>query len=591
MKNTKIYSLMLGLLAVMCVPSCDVLDEVPDNRTEIDDAEKVALLLTTAYPKATPALICELSGDNYVDDNLVVTATNNSAYEAFHDELYQWKDVTNYAIGQDDTPYQVWEAYYGGIANCNSAIAAMKEMCPGIEDAKPEDIPTLYPEVAASWGEAHALRAYMHFILLNVFAESYKDPSQADMGIPYVTEPEVKVNVDYSTSEFRHTVPQTYDLIEKDLIVGMHCIQDESYQVKVYHFSRNTAYAFAARFYLYKRDWQKAAAYADMVLGANPSGMLRPWATINPNTINSRLNDYNSSTANCNLLIQDTYSLQDRMLSACRYAMNTGGVVTDNNGDTWEIPNTQSLLLNGGGPNWSSYMPCFEGHLFIFGGQQYGIWLFRIYEYFEYTDKIAGIGYVHILYQPFTADETLLCRAEAKLYLGDVEGAISDLEYWTRARMVKDPLTLDKIKNKYNRSKKNEFVNTMHPEQVGFQPQDVFLGENGDAEKQAVLDCILHFRRIETMYEGTRWFDIKRYGMTIYHHWRQPGEDVAYTDSITYNDKRRVIEVPNLVITAGYPAIRGEGNGQQNGSFYGIPTRKPKTNTVIAQPTKFIPTK
>lgn len=571
MKNSKIYTLMLALLAAMSIQSCDQLDEVPDNRTEIDDPDKVALLLTTAYPKSTPALVCELSADNYVDDNIVVAATNNSAYEPFHDELYQWKDVTNYAIGQSDTPYQVWEEYYAGIAGCNSAIAAMEEM-----SADPANDPAL----RASWGEAHALRAYLHFTLLNVFGESYKGPDQTDMGIPYVMEPEKKVDVDYSTSKFRHTVPETYDLIEKDMLIGIECIQDESYQVKVYHFSRNTAYAFAARFYLYKRDWQKVVKYADLALGTNPSGMLRSWATINPNTINSRLNDYNSSKANCNFLIQDTYSLQDRMLSACRYAMNNGGKFTDDNGRTWEVPSTQKILLNGGGPNWSGYMPCFPSHLFIFGGQQYGIWLFRIYEYFEYTDKIAGIGYVHILYQPFTADETLLCRAEAQLYLGNVDAAITDLQYWTAARMVPDELTLDKIKTKYNRSKSNEFVNKMEPEKVGFAANDIF-GAN-DVDKQAVLDCILHFRRIETMYEGTRWFDIKRYGMTIYHHWRQPGEDVTYTDSITATDPRRVIEVPSLVITAGYPSMRDPNNGQQGSWGYGIPTTKPEKKTELS---------
>ena len=43
-------------------------------------------------------------------------------------KAYQWKDITNYNTGEQDTPYQVWEAYYAGIAVANHAIKAMKEM-------------------------------------------------------------------------------------------------------------------------------------------------------------------------------------------------------------------------------------------------------------------------------------------------------------------------------------------------------------------------------------------------------------------------------------------------------------------------------
>ena len=85
MMNIKdIKTFLLAALTVSCfsvlLTSCDdKLDEVPDNRTEIDTPEKVRKLLTSGYPLASPALICELSGDNLVDDNVVVNATHNDA--------------------------------------------------------------------------------------------------------------------------------------------------------------------------------------------------------------------------------------------------------------------------------------------------------------------------------------------------------------------------------------------------------------------------------------------------------------------------------------------------------------------------------
>lgn len=572
--TNRVFGALVGCALCAVLPSCtDKLDEVPDNRTFIDNPQKVQKLLTSAYPVATPAVICELSGDNYVDDNVVVPATHNSAYDQFHDEAYKWDDIENYSINADDTPYQVWEANYAGISVCNHAIEAMKEM---------SDDPAHDPELSHSWGEAHVLRAYLHFVLVNVFAEAYKNDnlSAQDKGIPYVTEPETVVQVDYSTSDYLHNVKETYDLIEKDILEGIDLIDDSKYKVPAYHFNRNAANAFAARFYLFKREYEKCLHYADLALGKTPS--LREWSKINQNTIDSRLNDYNDETASWNYLIQSTYSLQDRMLSACRYATNDGTIFTAN-GQKWRVPSTLSIVMSGGGPNWSGYLPAYDGNLFIWGGQEYGVWLFRIYEYFEYDDKIAGIGWVHILYQPFTADETLLCRAEAKLYLGDREGAIQDLGSWTASHMVYDdnnnpkPLTLDAIKGKYDRTPKNDiskeniFVSKLHPQEMGF--AKVLEGDD-----LAVLDCILHFRRIERLYEGDRWYDIKRYGITVYHFYRSPLEDEIHIDSLTWNDPRRVLQLPNNVIEAGYPANRGRGSlGMSSGGGFKVaaPTSSP----------------
>lgn len=560
-KNVFAISLICCATCVALTSCTDKLDEVPDNRTEIDTPEKVGKLLTSAYPVATPAVICELSGDNYVDDNVVVPATHNAAYEKFHEEAYKWEDINDYSINSDDTPYQVWEAYYSGISVCNHAIDAMLEL---------SNDPAHDPSLSHSWGEAHVLRAYLHFVLVNVFAEAYKDDqkSLADRGIPYVTRSESTVRVDYSTSEFLHNVKETYDLIEKDLLEGIDYIDDAQFgknkQVAAYHFNKNAANAFAARFYLFKRQYDKAIKYANEVLGSNPSSVLRKWGSINQNTISSRLNDYNDETAPCNLLLQTTYSLQDRMLSACRYATNTGTTFTYND-ETWTVPSTLDILITGGGPNWTGWLPCYEGNLFIFGGQEYGIWVFRVYEYFEYTDKIAGIGYVHMLYQPFTADETLLVRAEARLYSGDRDGAISDLDAWTSSHLVTSPLTIDGIRTKYNRSRQgNIYVSDLHPAEMGFE-------KILDGDDQSVLDCILHFRRIETLYEGQRWFDIKRYGITVRHHYRGQSEDAIHTDSLTWNDPRRVLQLPNNVIDAGMPGSRETGASVTSGSGYIVP--------------------
>ena len=567
--NTTIKDLCaLVLLCAFCVPflsSCDALDEAPDNRTEITTPDKVRQLLTSAYPAQSPAVLCELSGDNLLDDNVVVPATHNAAMYKFHEEAYMWEDIEDYSTNVSDTPYQIWEAYYQGISVCNHAIAAMQEMSTD---------PANDLQLAHSWGEAHVLRAYLHFVLVSLFAEAYKDEarSSADRGVPYVTIPETVVHVDYSTSEFLHDVKTTYDLIEKDLLEGIDLIDDSKYKIPAYHFNRNAANAFAARFYLFKRDYTNCLKYANAALGANP--VLRNWRAINVNTLASAVNDYNDETQPWNYLIQSTYSYQWRMMvSNARFAINEG-TTFKSDGKSWRVGSTLTTTMWGPGPNWSSTLPAYSGMVYINGaGQQFGAWLFRLYEYFEYTDKIAGIGYIHQLYQPFNADETILCRAEAKLYLGDQQGAIDDLNTWTSSHLVTKTLELADIRKRYNRANKdNDYVSELHPAEMGF--EKVLTGDD-----LSVLDCILHFRRAETVHEGHRWFDIKRYGIKIYHHYRGPNEDDIHTDSLTWDDPRRVLQVPNNVIESGYPSNR-TNSAVGGGSGAGYVIQSPK-QTII----------
>lgn len=515
----------------------DKLDEEPDSRwIKIDSSEKLGRLLTSAYPSSVPAVICELMGDNLVDNNVVVPATHKDPFALFHEEAYKWQDINSYSSGEDDTPLEIWDKYYFGIATCNHAIAAMEKMSSN---------PATDPEVSAWWGEAHVLRAYLHFILVNVFAEAYKDETQSaqDWGIPYVTTVEEVVRVDYSKPEYRKHVNEVYQLIEKDLLEGIGLIDDSKYKVPAYHFNRNAAYAFAARFYLFKRDYQNSLKYADMALGSNPASSLRKWASMSANTINTLLNAYNDEKAACNYLLLTTYSLQDRMLSACRYAINSGSTAEN-------VPATKDILYEGGGPNWNGRVPAFDGKIYRWNeGSEYGSWLFRVYEYFEYTNKIAGIGYVHIIYQPFTAEETLLCRAEAKLYLGDRAGALQDLGFWTASKQIDNELTQAGIDRKYaGTPDKNIYLSDIHPQQMSSEFKTLA------DEDYRVLQCILHFRRIETMFEGQRWFDIKRYGITVHHAYRGPLEYKVTHDYLPWNDKRRIVQIPYNAIDAGYPS-------------------------------------
>ena len=115
--------------------------------------------------------------------------------------------------------------------------------------------------------------------------------------------------------------------------------------------------------------------------------------------------------------------------------------------------------------------------------------------------------------------------------------------------MIDKPLDQAGIDNKYKGDHTNNiYVSDLHPQDMS--ATWPVLAE----DEMRVLHCILHFRRIETMFEGLRWFDIKRYGITVHHAYRDPKEDEIHHDYLYWNDPRRVLQIPKNVIDAGYPS-------------------------------------
>jgi hypothetical protein len=66
------------------------------------------------------------------------------------------------------------------------------------------------------------------------------------------------------------------------------------------------------------------------------------------------------------------------------------------------------------------------------------------------------------------------------------------------------------------------------------------------AEQMPLVHCALHFRRIETLHDGLRWHDLKRYGIEIEH---VQGKDPARI--LVWNDDRRAIQLPQEIIKQG----------------------------------------
>ena len=77
------------------------------------------------------------------------------------------------------------------------------------------------------------------------------------------------------------------------------------------------------------------------------------------------------------------------------------------------------------------------------------------------------------------------------------------------------------------------------------------IGQEGDM-KEAMLQCVLGFRRIETLQTGMRWYDVKRYGIEIIRRViDEKGVPETVTDVLKQDDPRRAVQIPLRARAAG----------------------------------------
>lgn len=446
--------------------------DVPSlEQVTLDDLSQ---LILKTYPEESPAMICELGSDNLIDNNAFMDGENNMTNSGLYDKLFVWKNVPSGASYEDgeDSPLAVWRSYLKAIAICDYIL----EAADAIETREPSLKTSLKPYKA----EALITRSYLRSVLTNVF------------------------DVDFS------------EAIAEDLQAGLQLI-DYLQDADASRMTRRAANAYAARHYLMEHDWAKVEQYATAALGDNPASMLRNWNEFTGMTdIRNKLAAYYNAAAPCNFYVQKTYSLRDRVLASGRYATN---------GNSQEV-------LYGNGPQWANWLPCFYNNLYAFKGNEYGCWLFRAYEFFEYTDEEAHVGHVINMYTPFTAEETLLMRAEARFYRGLTDDCLSDLNLWLQSKQVSLTLQSSDISDYYTPDSHPLLINDIHMDVTGWSQTDI----NTATQNKPLLDCLLHFRRIETIYDGLRWNDLRRYGINIQHEQRQPYADAQFFDSNYHYD-------------------------------------------------------
>lgn len=551
--NKYILGLMLG--GTLLTASCsDFLDTAPDTRTEINDVESARKLMVGAYTYGNYAILGEFSSDNVVDNNAPHDVDGKMVYynltqmDKMYDELFAFEPVTT---SSSDSPAMVWQYAYNAIATVNHALENLDRI--EAENSLSTDDKA---KAKAVRGEGLISRAFHHFILVNLFSQVYKNEtaSKSDIGIPYMTVPETELVVHYD----RGNVADVYKKIEEDLTKGLELINDAYYDVPKYHFNKNAAYAFAVRFYLFKRDYDKVIKYANLILGDQPGnvvGGLRDYTAFDGLYYSDDyVNVWIDVDSPSNIMLLDTYSLEMRAyISKYRYAINHEAA---------------KGTINGFGPSWTlSILPAaMASGLFTNGGQDYGMYWIKFGEKFEYSDKTSGIGYPHVVRQEFTKEEVLLSRAEAYVMKGDNVSALADLKAWDEnlKKLSTDQtqyfveLTDEGIKEFYKLEGgsmqgygKYNTLDYSHTKDLS--PDFVVT-----ADMEPYLNCCLHFRRIEMIGSGMRFFDLKRYAIEWSHSIGKKKNvmEPERVETLKWNDVRRALEVPQDALSMGLESSR-----------------------------------
>jgi hypothetical protein len=489
-KNDKQMKNNLTILFALCIilmTGCeDFLSETPDNRASLDTPEKIAELLVTAYPEGNYIPFCEAMSDN-VEDNF------GGRQDVTNADPYFWRDG---AATWQDSPENYWNECYAAIAAANHALRAIEK----------SGDPSAYD---AQKGEALLARAYSHFMLVSLFANMY-DPETADTdpGIPYVTDPET---VSLKTYE-RKTVQHVYEMIEKDIIDGLPLIDDQSYggdgnnasNLARFHFTTAAAHAFASRYYLYKKQYDKVIEHADQLLNrADVISSLRPWTTTyRTYTTNELSLAYTRSTEKANLLLCETASSWGTSFNNMRYSTGASRM--------YEM----SFQFN---PTLGSY--AYAAYYTNTGIN----FIFKFREHFVRIGTNATTGYSYTILPLFTMEEVLLNRAEAYAMKIEFHKALAEMNSFISTRVLDyDPdlhnITFNRLYNLYQ--------------------------ENDN--RKAVVRGILELRRIEFLHEGLRWFDILRHKIPVVHKTVE-GEMME----LGPDDPRRILQIPAEAISAG----------------------------------------
>ncbi len=250
MKLNKLSSVLICIAALFlggCTVVDDFLSEDPSKSTRktIQTAEQLDMVLAryAGFYQENPDIM--LASDDY-DIRIDINDAMNSGYYIAQLVYGLWNDRNSV-----DTRYHTWGKEYGKVYYANLVLSNIDKV-EGDEAFK-----------ANLKAEAHFLRAYCYFQIALAHTLYYNGSNGDELGIT------LKQTTSFEESAARSTLKETWDFIEADLQEALKVTKPFQNTDGVNQNWRATTAAvkgFAARYYLYRADYEKARQYAEEVL-------------------------------------------------------------------------------------------------------------------------------------------------------------------------------------------------------------------------------------------------------------------------------------------------------------------------------------
>ncbi|RYY88752.1 MAG: RagB/SusD family nutrient uptake outer membrane protein, partial [Chitinophagaceae bacterium] len=424
--------------------------------------------------------------------------------------------------------FVLWQNNYYAIAQINQVLAAIPQL-------------NVSPAVTAaernSWeGQLYFLRALMYHDLARTYGyEPTMGVQGQDRGsVPVMLQTPGTIEEAVAVKPPRATADSVYRRIYADLDSANKRLATNNSGLP-FIATKAAAQALYARVALYRRDWVNAARWADSVLAvaANvnrmtaPSSYVSSWTSqTNPESL------FEIRFANQGENIGVNTSLQTSYTTLAERGRPT---LTAGFGDlVAATPLLQALgftgiAANGSGGTFTGRSDDVRNLLFESGTTGRGTARIECTKFIG-KNGVANLDNVPVIRIP----EVYLIRAEARLNNGDIPGAVNDLVRVKQARYSNYATTQQPLDNTLA-------ANTGLPLAAPTPPAaNTLYGE------------ILRQRRLEFAFEGHRWFDFKRLGLTL-----PKATATLYTG---YTDFKVLAQIPvretdinpNLVQNFGY---------------------------------------
>ena len=355
-------------------------------------------------------------------------------------------------------------------------INLVLEALPNIADATPA-------EKANFEGELKFLRALYHFDLVKNYAyiPTYVVTAQDRGGIVLSTRGFNNPDSAKLYYPKRSTIAECYDFIMSDLYASASLLSATHRGLN--YASKRAALALGSRVALYQGNWARADSFATEAIAAIGIGTM---TSVTNYTTGWRAKDHPEAIFQVWFAsLAENLGVNTSLASTHTTLAALGGFAGVRQGQGDLVPNAfllgqlgisgfpGTLVTSNNPPPTLTYSPDVRNTLFEWGANASG----RYVECTKWMGKAGGPNWDNTVV--LRVPELYLNRAEARYQLGNEAGAVDDLNFILTNRIV------------------------------GYVIPPVPL------TGQALLDEILKQRMLEFAFEGYRFYDLKRYGLTI----------------------------------------------------------------------------